>query len=97
MSLAGLGSVRIGKNCDRGLENAARGSGQICKRFVSISTGRMFDQLTLQNKPRASFWELCLKLFVELRLKIFIAASMNKKLAQGFMFKVFVDFVRTPE
>ena len=25
MLLAGLGPVRIGKNCDRGLENAARG------------------------------------------------------------------------
>ena len=28
MLLAGLGSVRIGKNCDLGLENAALGLGQ---------------------------------------------------------------------
>ena len=37
MSFAGLGSVRIVKNCDRGLENAARGPGRyvLKNRFIS--------------------------------------------------------------
>ena len=41
MLLAGLGSVRIGKNCDLGLENAALGlrpaaSGSIFKTSVTV-------------------------------------------------------------
>ena len=37
------------------------------------------------------------KHFIEQRLERFIAAGMNKKLAQGFMFKVWVGFARKSE
>ena len=55
-----------------------------------ISRGHFFSSRSLTGNNNG-------KHFIEQRLERFIAAGMNKKLAQGFKFKVWVGFARKSE